>query len=134
MTLKIFRRGQSFAILGTSSPSIATNVLTFNPIYSQLNIANEVNSHIELIRALIIQHMGFIVATNTKDQDTIIAFRDDIVSVVTITVGAGLIGRFETTVAVTIALGSLVNFLIDTTASTVGTITARPINVQGVWL
>jgi len=65
------------------------------------------------------------VQNNSKDGDTVFSFRDDGVSLGIITVGTLLTGLFDSgALSDEIASGSLINFLDDLSASTLGSIVA----------
>lgn len=70
----------------------------------------------------VITSLRFRVHFNDMNGVSTVAFRDDGVSVISVDIPASTTGNFNSgTVSVTVAVDSEVNFMIDTTASNVGT-------------
>jgi len=68
---------------------------------------------------------------NSKDGSTIIAFRDDGVSIGDITILAGISGQADSGALTTdVVSGSLVNFILDFSASTTGVVSFNPLMVE----
>ena len=85
----------------------------------------EVNRQIGISHEFYQERVRATVSVNSKNGATVIAFRDDGVSVGTITVGAGVTGAVDSgELGNTIAAESQVNFAVDTTASSSGSFEA----------
>ena len=71
------------------------------------------------------------VRANSKNADSVIAFRDDGSSVASVTIGAAATGEFDSgALTVSVASGSLVNWLIDTTASASGSLSDEGLIIE----
>jgi len=87
----------------------------------------ESNVNMLLPKRIRLLRIEILVVTNTKDEDVDFSFRDDGVSVATLTVTAGQIGLKSKNVDVIVNADSLVNLLRDTSASSSGNLKYKPI-------
>jgi len=123
--------------VGGTINAYTNNVTRFPPItaanYTNLTgIGTEANWQITIDWELTIKRLLVRWETNSKNGDTIMAFRDDGVNVAPVTVAASTTGEFDSgDVTGLIASGSAVNFIVDTTASSSGTLDDLTFNVWG---
>lgn len=108
--------------------AVSKNVDSFQEVFMGLNAANSSTneSAVQLVldRTIRIKTMFVNVHTNTMNADVIFNFRDDGVSVYSITVDASTTGRtYDNSSPVEVASGSLINFSFDFGATTLGGIT-----------
>jgi len=121
MVLKIFRRGINSLIFWSYLINTSANVINF--IWGDRIAGAEAQVNIPINYPIRVTRFDINVQANTKDGVTLMGFRDDAVSVVSVSVGAGLVGLFSSGVInVGIAEGSLIDHFFDTTASTLGNI------------
>jgi len=100
----------------------ALNIILFNGFFT-FNLASEAQATIIATNGFTIRRIQCTVTENSKDDDTIIGFRDDGVTVASITIPTLGVGVFDTGVIdIPVTAGSLINMIIDTTASGLGTI------------
>jgi len=117
--------GTGRSLIGGVTASLNAQNTFFFPLYVDLagtmNGTVEANEQIEIFFAFTIQRLTATSDQNTKTSDFPVAFRDDGVSVATLTILAGTTGQFDSGVlAVDVVSGSLCNWLIDTSANTGG--------------
>jgi len=118
----------NLGMTGTEDTNLTSNGTDFPPLYSWrydnlIAVATEANYQITIDWALTIKRILIRMETNTKNAATVIACRDDGVSVASISIAASTTGEFDTgDITVLILTGSLVNWLIDTSASVSGAI------------
>jgi len=118
--------GSSLAYLMCAiSNSNASNTLLFYPFnYFATGVGQtEVTSQIALDTAITLIRTVVNIRNNSHNADSLFAFRDDTVSVASVTVGSGLTGIFNSgAISVAVVAGSLCNLSMDTSASVSGSI------------
>ncbi len=116
------RTGYYFGDWGT----LASNNIEFLAIGQNSDEGTESIVQIPITEGIRVKRLRVNVATNTKNADTIFGFRDDGVTVASITVAAAVTGiRDSGALDVLIAAGSSINFIRDTTASASGSISSN---------
>jgi len=93
--------------------------------------AVEANQDIALSYSFIVKRMRCITFSNSMDQDTIVNFRAGGVSIATITIPAGVNSEFDTgNLNVPVPAGTKINYNVDCSLSTVGSIQIKPVFVE----
>lgn len=120
---------ETLGIFMTASPATASAASTY---YMSLNgiglttveSAIQTNSFVGTL-----SEMKLRVTTNTCDGATVVAIRvNGVTQTPSITIGAGATGNFTDIIPFTVADNDLISIIIDTSASTVGTISINPIS------
>lgn len=112
--------------LGGLNASDTGNTIRYRSWWSNIEAATETNTDTTIDYNIRIRRLRVVVTGNTKDGATIIGFRDDAVTTTSVSITALTTGEFDSgTVNTSIASGSLIDWILDRTASTTGSMTAE---------
>jgi len=121
MTNIIEGGGQTIVFMGTGHGSGGNNAKRFQTIFGTGGLGTLANQATILTRQLLITRYQCASFVNTKDGDTIVGLDDDGTTATSLTIGAGLLGLFDSgAINIIVVAGSLVAMFKDLTASTLG--------------
>jgi len=113
-----------FVMYGERTGTFASNTELFAPLGS-LDDSSSTEGDVDVPITFVyeVNRMRAVIQTNTKNGNTVLAFRDDGVSIGALTISASGTGSFDSgALTDSIVAGSLVNWVMDMTASSSGSI------------
>lgn len=113
----------SLFVVGNDLAGSSTNALSYMSVFGTARTGTEANTQVQFDFPVVLKRVRFNVYANTKSNASSLAFRIGGVSYGTQNVNAGVTGQLDSgDISQIISVGTKSNWLIDTSASTTGSI------------